>query len=66
MTVKNLDKVKLEAQRAANRENKPMCVLNLNHYSPLYVVRFYDSRMMSDTIVFIAHPSTVDQIAVYK
>lgn len=58
----NLDKIKLLAQRDANREGKAMVVINLNRYSPLYVVREHlPTRPMSDAVVFIAHPSTTDQ-----
>ncbi len=32
------------AQRTANREGKPMAVLNLNPFSPIYVVRDWDDR----------------------
>jgi hypothetical protein len=32
------------AQRTANREGKPMAVLNLNAFSPIYVVRDWDNR----------------------
>jgi hypothetical protein len=33
-----------QAQRTANREGKPMAVLNLNVFSPLYVIRDWDNR----------------------
>jgi hypothetical protein len=62
--MKNLDQLKLMAQRDANRESKPMCVINLNskYSAPLYVVReMLPTRPMTDSIVFIAHPSTIDQ-----
>jgi hypothetical protein len=32
------------AQREANRERRAMMVLNLNPYSPLYVVREYSEK----------------------
>jgi hypothetical protein len=32
------------AQRTANREGKPMAVLNLNAFSPIYVVRDWHDR----------------------
>jgi hypothetical protein len=32
------------AQRTANREGKAMAVLNLNTFSPIYVVRDWDNR----------------------
>ena len=32
------------AQRTANREGKPMAVLNLNSFSPIYVVRDWHDR----------------------
>lgn len=40
-----LNKVKDRAQLAADLEKKPMAVLNLNQYSPLYVIRDWDERM---------------------
>jgi hypothetical protein len=50
------------AQRSANQQNKPMAVINLNRYSPLYVVREHlPTHPMTDAVVFIAHPSTIDQ-----
>ena len=33
-----------QAQRTANREGKPMAVLNLNQFSPLYVVEDWHHR----------------------
>jgi hypothetical protein len=52
----------LAAQREANREGKPIALLNLNPYSPLYVRRDYDPRMDSmKELVRVAYPSTVDQ-----
>jgi hypothetical protein len=33
------------AQRTANREGKPMAVLNLNSFSPIYVVRDWHDRL---------------------
>ena len=60
--MKTLEQVKLMAQREANRDNKPMCVMNLNRYNPLYVVREHlPTRPTTDAIVFIAYPSTSDQ-----
>lgn len=40
-----LEQVKGRAQFAANLEQKPMAVLNLNQFSPLYVIRDWDDRM---------------------
>lgn len=59
----NLDKTKLEAQRAANREGKPQGVLNLNRVgAALYVIReLTEAVSKSDRLVFVAHPSTIDQ-----
>jgi hypothetical protein len=60
--VKTLEQSKLMAQRSANQQNKPMAVINLNRYSPLYVVREHlPTHPMTDAVVFIAHPSTIDQ-----
>ena len=33
------------AQAAADRDGKAMAVLDFNRFSPLYVIRDYDSRM---------------------
>lgn len=38
------ERIMAMAQRDANREGKPMAVLNLNQFSPLYVVRAWDER----------------------
>ncbi len=48
-----LQSAKELAQRYANRERKPFIVLNLNPYSPLYVVRDYDDRLL-DSKGFVA------------
>ena len=34
-----LEQVRKIAQRDANRLNRPLCILNLNRFSPLYVCR---------------------------
>jgi hypothetical protein len=44
------------AQRTANREGKPMAVLNLNPFNPLYVVREYDPRMLGPDLISIIAP----------
>jgi len=36
------------AQRDADRERRPMAVLNVNQFSPLYVVRDWDDRFEGD------------------
>lgn len=46
-----LDQTLQSAQRAANRERKPMAVLNLNPFSPLYVVRDWDDRYTGDKVL---------------
>jgi hypothetical protein len=62
MTVKTLEQVKLMAQREANRTGSPQCVLNLNRIGmALYVVRGHNAEMPQDRVVFVAHPSTIDQ-----
>jgi hypothetical protein len=38
------ERILAQAQRDANREGRPMAVLNLNPYSPLYVIREWDQR----------------------
>jgi hypothetical protein len=40
-----LEKVKGRAQFAANLEGKPMAILNLNQFSPLYVIRTWVDDM---------------------
>lgn len=57
-----LEKIKLDAARTANREGKPMAVLNLNQYNPLYVIRTYDAARMDGhkDLVWVVHPSTID------
>jgi hypothetical protein len=44
------------AQRTANREGKPMAVLNLNPFGALYVVRDYNPSMLSRELVAIVGP----------
>jgi hypothetical protein len=44
------------AQRTANREGKPMAVLNLNPFGALYVVRDYDPSMLGRELVSIVGP----------
>jgi hypothetical protein len=34
-----LEKIKRDAQAAANRDGRPVAVFNLNLYNPLYVMR---------------------------
>lgn len=36
-----LEKIRAKAQHAANREQKPFVILNMNRHRPLYVVREY-------------------------
>jgi hypothetical protein len=43
-----LEQITVRAQHAANREGRPMAVLNLNSYSPLYVVRDWDDSFEGD------------------
>jgi hypothetical protein len=46
-----------DAQRSANREGKAMVVLNLNQFSPLYVVRDFDTRYEGDRqLVAVVQP----------
>jgi hypothetical protein len=40
----NLKSATALAQATADREGRAMAILNLNCYSPLYVVRDYDPR----------------------
>ena len=39
-----LEQIKARAQSDANREGKPLAILNLNPYAPLYVIRGWDDR----------------------
>lgn len=48
MTNLALQTIRRRAQEAANRENVPMVVFNLNNFSPMYVVRVWDDRAESD------------------
>jgi hypothetical protein len=36
------------AQRSANHVNRPMAVLNLNPFSPLYIIRERDNKYEDD------------------
>ena len=38
------DQIMKRAQLDANREGKPMAVLNLNPYAPMYVIREWSDR----------------------
>ena len=40
-----LDKIRLKAQQDADRQNKPVAILNLNRFNPLYVIRSWDDGM---------------------
>ena len=41
----------------AERTGKPVMVLNLNRYNPLYVIRDFDERLLfSDTLVAVVEP----------
>jgi hypothetical protein len=40
----NLDKAKAMAQREADKSRRTMLVLNINPFSPLYVVREWSQR----------------------
>jgi hypothetical protein len=40
----NLEQVKAMAQREADRQHRTMLVLNLNPFSPLYVVRDWSQK----------------------
>jgi hypothetical protein len=40
----SLDKIKTMAQREADKSRRTMLVLNLNPFSPLYVVREWSQR----------------------
>lgn len=54
------DKAIVMAQREANREGKPMAVLNLNVYSPLYVIRQWNAAFKDcRQVVHVAQPETV-------
>jgi hypothetical protein len=45
----NLDKAKTMAQREADKTHRTMLVLNLNPFSPLYVVREWSQRARDST-----------------
>ena len=44
------------AQRTADREGRPMAVLNLNPFRPLYVVREYSPDLLGPDLVSIVAP----------
>ena len=45
------------AKADAKRTGKTVLVLNLNRYSPLYVIRDYDERLLfSDNLVAVVEP----------
>jgi hypothetical protein len=51
-----------KAQQTANQLNKPVAVLNLNQFSPLYVIREWDDRYIGDkSLVGRVVPATIDQ-----
>ena len=60
-----LAKAKLDCQREANKAGRAMCVINLNPFMPLYCVRESDGDLdyHRALVVFVAHPSVVDQFA---
>jgi hypothetical protein len=43
--MKNLQQLAVKAQQEANRAQKPMAVLNLNRFQPLYVIREWAADM---------------------
>jgi len=46
----SLEQARAMAQRYANSQQKPYIVLNLNPYSPLYVVREYGGHYMGRNV----------------
>jgi hypothetical protein len=52
----NLERVTRQAQETADREGRPMIVINLNRYSPLYVIRDADSKGDPSRIVATVQP----------
>ena len=58
----NLETAKRKAQAAADNEGKRIAVINLNPFSPLYVLRFVPDSMPGEDlkkdrdIAFLAHP----------
>lgn len=52
----------LMARREACKSGNPHCVLNLNQFNPLYVIRQWNSAFKdSRQVIYVAHPETVDQ-----
>lgn len=56
----NLERAKELAQRTADRAGKPMAVLNLNRFSPLYVVREHSPQSVALVPVYVAQPAAKD------
>lgn len=55
-----LERIQREAQESANRSGKPECVLNLNRFSALYVIRnYYEGIEKNAHVVSIHYPEGV-------
>lgn len=52
-----LQQIRQIAQTAADRSSKAVLILNLNRFSPLYVVREFDEALLfSDRLVEVVEP----------
>jgi hypothetical protein len=60
-----LDSIRASAQASANREGKPMVILNLNRFSPMYVARLaWDGCETGSHFVELVQPAkTPGQVA---
>lgn len=54
----SLDKLREKAQRDANRDGKALVILNLNRFSPLYVIRDAKDLPADYPIVCMIEPTT--------
>jgi len=54
-----LESIRSKAQQDANRTNRSLVILNLNRYSPLYVVRDIpeDQRAALKNLVEVVNPN---------
>ena len=57
-----LEQAKQNAQRAADRSGKVHSVINLNPYSPMYVIR-EGARDHAFDVPFVAYPKSAAKVA---
>jgi hypothetical protein len=55
-----LERIKVTAQRDANRTGEKLAILNLNCFNPMYVIRGWNDRFANDRqLVAIVEPTNV-------